>query len=103
VTAVEHETDAAISARFENTGREPLPAARPRQYLTLPIQPNDAARPLLRSYSLSRPPDASCYRIAVKRQHDGAASGYLSDRLAVGDQLDVAAPRGAPDPADPAR
>jgi ferredoxin-NADP reductase len=32
--------------------------------------------------------------ITVKREHDGTASGYLHTRLAVGDQLDVAAPRG---------
>ena len=94
VTAVEHESDSVISIRFEDPDGKPLPAARPGQYLTLRIQPDDAARPLLRNYSLSGPPDAGYYRIAVKREHDGAASGYLHSRLAVGDQLDVAAPRG---------
>ena len=49
---------------------------------------------MLRNYSLSGPPDAGYYRIAVKREPDGAASGYLHTRLAVGDQLDIAAPRG---------
>jgi ferredoxin-NADP reductase len=49
---------------------------------------------VLRNYSLSGPPGAGYYRITVKREHDGAASGYLHTRLAVGDQLDVAAPRG---------
>jgi ferredoxin-NADP reductase len=49
---------------------------------------------VLRSYSLCGPPDAGYYRIAVKREHDGIASGYLHTRLVVGDQLDVAAPRG---------
>ena len=49
---------------------------------------------MLRNYSLSGPPDAGYYRIAVKRERDGAVSGYLHTRLAVGDQLDVAAPRG---------
>jgi ferredoxin-NADP reductase/ferredoxin len=48
----------------------------------------------LRNYSLSGPPDASYYRITVKREHAGAASGYLHTRLRVGDQLDIAAPRG---------
>ena len=93
-TAVEHESDSVISVRFEAPDGKPLPAARPGQYLTLRIQPNDAARPLLRNYSLSGPPDAGYYRIAVKRERDGAASGYLHSRLAVGDRLDVAAPRG---------
>jgi ferredoxin-NADP reductase/MOSC domain-containing protein YiiM/ferredoxin len=93
-TAIEHESDSVISIRFEDPGGKPLPAARPGQYLTLRVQPNDAARPLLRNYSLSSPPGGGYYRVAVKREHDGAASGYLHSRLAVGDQLDVAAPRG---------
>ncbi len=33
-------------------------------------------------------PAPDYYRITVKREHDGAASGYLHSRLAVGDQLD---------------
>ncbi len=94
VTAVEHESDSVISLRFEAPNAKSLPVPRPGQYLTLRIQPNDAARPLLRNYSLSGPPDAGYYRIAVKREQDGAASGYLHSRLAVGDELDVAAPRG---------
>ncbi|HEY4915499.1 MAG TPA: MOSC and FAD-binding oxidoreductase domain-containing protein [Solirubrobacteraceae bacterium] len=94
VTAVDHESDSVISVRLEDPDRKPLPAARPGQYLTLRIQPDDAARPLLRNYSLSGPPDAGYYRIAVKREQNGAASGYLHTRLTVADQMDVAAPRG---------
>ena len=43
---------------------------------------------------MSGPPGAGSYRITVKREHDGTASGYLHTHLAVGDQLDIAAPRG---------
>jgi ferredoxin-NADP reductase len=49
---------------------------------------------VLRNYSLSGPPGAPYYRITVKREHDGASSSYLHTRLAVGDKLDIAAPRG---------
>ena len=49
---------------------------------------------MLRNYSLSGPPGAGYYRITVKREPGGAVSGYLHTRLAVGDQLDIAAPRG---------
>ena len=94
VTAIEPESDSVISIRLEDPDGAPLPAARPGQYLTLRIRPDDAQRSLLRNYSLSGPPDAGYYRITVKREHDGAASGYLHTRLAVGDQLDIAAPRG---------
>ena len=94
VTAIERESDSVISIRLEDPDGAPLPAARPGQYLTLRIQPDEGQRSVLRNYSLSGPPDAGYYRITVKREHDGAASGYLHSRLSVGDQLDIAAPRG---------
>jgi ferredoxin-NADP reductase/ferredoxin len=49
---------------------------------------------MLRNYSLSGRPGAAAYRITVKREREGVVSGYLHTRLAVGDELDVAAPRG---------
>jgi ferredoxin-NADP reductase/MOSC domain-containing protein YiiM/ferredoxin len=94
VSAIELESDAVVSIRLEDPDGEPLPAARPGQFLTLRVRPDGSERSVLRNYSLSGPPDAGWYRIAVKREHDGAASGYLHTRLAVGDRLDVAAPRG---------
>jgi ferredoxin-NADP reductase/MOSC domain-containing protein YiiM/ferredoxin len=94
VTGIERESDSVISIRFEDPDGTPLPPARPGQYLTLRIHPASAERSVLRNYSLSGPPAAGYYRITVKRERDGAASGYLHARLAVGDELDVAAPRG---------
>ena len=94
VTAITRESDSVISIRLEDPKGAPLPAARPGQYLTLRVRPDKDQRSLLRNYSLSGPPGGGFYRITVKREHDGAASGYLHTRLAVGDQLDVAAPRG---------
>jgi ferredoxin-NADP reductase/MOSC domain-containing protein YiiM len=94
VAAFERESDSVISIRLEDPGGAALPAARPGQYLTLRIQPDNGQRSVLRNYSLSGPPEAGYYRITVKREHDGTASGYLHARLAVGDQLDIAAPRG---------
>jgi ferredoxin-NADP reductase/MOSC domain-containing protein YiiM/ferredoxin len=94
VTGIEPESDSVISIRLEDPNGDPLPAARPGQYLTLRIQPDDKQRSVLRNYSLSGPPGAGYYRITVKREHDGTASRYLHSRLAVGDQLDIAAPRG---------
>ena len=94
VTAITRESESVISIRLDDPNGAPLPAARPGQYLTLRVQPDKQKRSVLRNYSLSGPPDAGYYRITVKREHDGAASGYLHTRLAVGDQLDIAAPRG---------
>ncbi|MFF2129104.1 MOSC domain-containing protein [Streptomyces olivochromogenes] len=70
-----------------------LPAAHAGQYLTLRIR--EAGRPApVRSYSLSSTPDAGCYRISVKHEPHGTASGYLTTRLRPGAILDAAAPHG---------
>jgi ferredoxin-NADP reductase/MOSC domain-containing protein YiiM len=94
VAAITRESDSVISIRLEDPDGAELPAARPGQYLTLRVQPDGHRSSLLRNYSLSGPPDAGYYRITVKHETEGAASGYLHTRLAVGDQLDIAAPRG---------
>jgi ferredoxin-NADP reductase/MOSC domain-containing protein YiiM len=70
-----------------------LPAARAGQYLTLKV--TGAGQPVpVRSYSLSSAPDAGTYRISVKQEPHGVASGYLNQDLRPGTLLDVAAPRG---------
>ena len=94
VTVITRESESVVSIRFDDPRGGPLPAARPGQYLTLRIQPDGQPRSLLRNYSLSGPPDSGYYRVSVKREPEGLASGYLHSRLAVGDRLDVAAPRG---------
>jgi ferredoxin-NADP reductase/MOSC domain-containing protein YiiM/ferredoxin len=94
VTGIERESDSVISIGLDDPDGAPLPPARPGQYLTLRIQPENEQRSLLRNYSLSGPPDTGYYRITVKREHAGAASGYLHTRLRVGAQLEIAAPRG---------
>jgi ferredoxin-NADP reductase/MOSC domain-containing protein YiiM/ferredoxin len=94
VDAITRESDSAISIRLEDPTGAPLPAARPGQYLTLRVKPDNQERALLRNYSLSGPPGAGYYRVTVKHEVGGAVSGYLHTRLAVGDELDIAAPRG---------
>src|SRR6185295_2477470 len=94
VTGIERESDAVRSIRLEDPEGAPLPPAGPGQYLTLRLRPEEAERSVLRNYSLSGPPGAGHYRITVKREPHGTASGYLHTRLTLGDGLDVAAPRG---------
>jgi ferredoxin-NADP reductase/MOSC domain-containing protein YiiM/ferredoxin len=94
VTGIERESDSVISIRLQDPDGARLPPARPGQYLTLRIQPDDQPRSVLRNYSLSGAPDAGDYRITVKHERNGTASGYLHTRLRVGDQLEIAAPRG---------
>jgi ferredoxin-NADP reductase len=94
VTGIHRESDSVISIRLEDPDGAPLPSPRPGQYLTVRIHPEGEPRSLLRNYSLSGPPGAGYYRITVKRETDGAASGYLHTRLRVGDELEIGAPRG---------
>ena len=94
VKAITHESGSAISVRLESPSGAALPPARPGQYITVRAQPDKQKRALLRNYSLSGPPGAGYYRFTVKREVGGIVSGYLHTGVAVGDQLDVAAPRG---------
>jgi ferredoxin-NADP reductase/MOSC domain-containing protein YiiM len=95
VTGIDRESDSVVSISLKDPDGAPLPPARPGQYLTLRLQPDEQGRSVLRTYSLSGQPGADCYRISVKREHDGVASGYLHSRIAAGDLLDIAAPRGS--------
>jgi ferredoxin-NADP reductase/MOSC domain-containing protein YiiM/ferredoxin len=94
VTAIDRESEAVISVRLEDPSGEPLPRPRPGQYLTVRVPSAGEQRSLLRNYSLSGAPAGGTYRISVKHEHDGAVSGYLHAHLGVGDQLEIAAPRG---------
>jgi ferredoxin-NADP reductase/MOSC domain-containing protein YiiM len=94
VTGTGQESETVISLHLADPGGESVPAALPGQFLTLRLHPDPAGQPLLRSYSLSGPPGARDYRISVKRESHGAGSQFLHTSVRVGDQLEVAAPRG---------
>ena len=95
VTAIDHESDSVISVRLVPADGGPAAPARPGQFLTVRLRPDPGAVPLLRTYSLSGAPNAESYRISVKREPHGAASGYLHTRLRVGDVIEAGAPRGS--------
>ncbi|HEX6527305.1 MAG TPA: MOSC and FAD-binding oxidoreductase domain-containing protein [Streptosporangiaceae bacterium] len=94
VTATEPESKSVTSLRLADPAAAALSAPSPGQFVTLRLQPQPEEPPLLRSYSLSGPPDAGYYRISVKREQHGAASQFVCDHVRSGDQLAVAAPRG---------
>ena len=93
VTKVVRETGQVSSIYLTAADSAALPAAQPGQYLTLRI--SDAGQPApVRSYSLSSATGDGSYRISVKQEPHGVASGYLNHALRPGATLDVAAPRG---------
>ncbi|WP_445152121.1 MOSC domain-containing protein [Baekduia sp. Peel2402] len=96
VAAVQRESDTIMSFSLVPPEGAGAGTVRAGQYVTLRVRadPDSAAPPLVRSYSLSALPGADgTLRISVKR--DGAVSRWLHDHVHAGDVLDVAAPRGA--------
>jgi ferredoxin-NADP reductase/MOSC domain-containing protein YiiM len=104
VAQVTRESDSVTSFVLNPTDAAPLPPAQPGQFVVLRMRPTPAEPPMLRSYSLSGPHGQAQYRISVKLEPQGAASGYLHGRVHVGDLLEVSGPRGSftLSPAEPA-
>jgi MOSC domain-containing protein YiiM/ferredoxin-NADP reductase/ferredoxin len=87
------ESGNVVSLELEPTDGQPVAAALPGQFVVLRLGP--ASGPALtRSYSLSGTPGAPTYRVSVKREVHGAASGYVDDDLKVGDIVQASAARG---------
>src|SRR6266700_2419748 len=93
VTKVVPESTTVSSIHLAAADGTRLPAARAGQYLTLRIPGAGTPAPV-RSYSLSSAPGVGSYRISVKREPHGTASGYLTTALRPGTVLDAAAPCG---------
>ncbi|MBY8339355.1 MOSC domain-containing protein [Streptomyces spinosirectus] len=93
VADVVAESATVTSIHLTATDGTRLPAARAGQYLTLRVPGAGQPAPV-RSYSLSSAPDTGSYRISVKHEPHGAASGFLTTGLRAGGLLEVAAPRG---------
>ena len=93
VRSTVQESASIMSITLDGVDGAPLPRARPGQYLTVRVTGAGEPAPV-RSYSLSSTPGAAHYRISVKREAHGLASGYLHDCLTPGALIDAAAPRG---------
>jgi ferredoxin-NADP reductase/ferredoxin len=88
------ETANVVSLELDAEDGRSLPRPVAGQFVTVKLAPEGGAPPLVRSYSLSGPPDGATYRITVKVEPHGAAGRYLQAAVDVGDRIDVAAPRG---------
>jgi ferredoxin-NADP reductase/MOSC domain-containing protein YiiM len=76
-----------------NDGSE-LPKWAAGQFITVRLRPGEEGPAWIRNYSLSNAPQSGIYRIGVKQEPNGAASNHIRRHVQVGDQIDVAAPRG---------
>jgi ferredoxin-NADP reductase/MOSC domain-containing protein YiiM len=95
VSQMNRESSSVLSLVLEAADGKPLSPALPGQFVVLRIHLKPDAPPVLRNYSLSDLPSADHYRVSVKLEDRGVASGYLHRELHAGDVLDVSAPRGA--------
>jgi ferredoxin-NADP reductase len=94
VTAVHDETRYVRSVSLADPDGTALPEWLPGQSITLRLFPDLSGAPLIRNYSLSNRPGSDEYRISVKHEPRGEASGLIHTQVKLGDFLDVAAPRG---------
>ena len=95
VSLIERESLDVFSFWLQAADDHPLVASLPGQFIVLLLRPEPSGPPLYRSYSLSGPPSAECYRVSVKIEPQGRAGAYLKSRVRVGDVLDASTPRGA--------
>jgi ferredoxin-NADP reductase/MOSC domain-containing protein YiiM len=95
VARIARESRSVVSFELEPSDGRPLAVALPGQFVALRLRIDPVAPPVLRSYSLSGPASAARYRISVKQEPHGVASGFLLDHVREGDVLDVSAPRGS--------
>jgi ferredoxin-NADP reductase/MOSC domain-containing protein YiiM/ferredoxin len=94
VVAKRSESATVLSLELEADDGAPLGRRLPGQFVTLKLEPGHGVPPLVRSYSLSGPPDSTRYRITIKVEPHGAAGRYLRATVDVGNRIKVAAPRG---------
>ena len=93
VEEVRRESAIITSFVLQTADGRPVVKHRPGQYLTfwfeIPGHP-----PVKRNYSISDAPNGRTYRISVKREPHGLASGWLHDEAQPGTLLKVAPPAG---------
>jgi ferredoxin-NADP reductase/predicted pyridoxine 5'-phosphate oxidase superfamily flavin-nucleotide-binding protein len=94
VVAKQPESADVTSFVFAARDGGPLPEFLPGQHLPLELELAGERAPVLRTYSLSGPPDAPLYRISVKREPLGLVSRALHDSLEVGAFVAAGTPQG---------
>ncbi|UFN47492.1 NO-inducible flavohemoprotein [Roseomonas sp. OT10] len=94
VERVERESAVITSFTLRPQDGGPVLRHRAGQYLTFRLDIPGQVPGLKRNYSISSVPGGETYRISVKREPHGVASGWLHDHAAPGTVLQVAPPAG---------
>ena len=93
VARVQAESPTVRSLDLEPADGGGVASYEPGQFLPVAFRPAGSEATLRRTYSLSTMVGGAFYRISVRREPGGAASGYLHD-AEVGTEILVQAPRG---------
>ena len=94
VTAIREETDEVRSIYLAPPSGEDIAGYLPGQFLTLRLNPERDSE-VVRTYTISDySAEENYYRISVKREQNGRASGFLHEKLDVGSSIDIKAPSG---------
>ncbi|WP_295473442.1 NO-inducible flavohemoprotein [uncultured Pseudomonas sp.] len=92
VVRKERESEQITSFWFEPEDGGAVVSFEPGQYLGLKLLID--GQEVRRNYSLSAQANGRGYRISVKREAGGVVSGYLHDRLQVGERIELFPPAG---------
>ncbi|MBU9809640.1 NO-inducible flavohemoprotein [Rahnella sp. C60] len=79
---------------LEPVDGKPVADFKPGQYLAVYIRDASLENQEIRQYSLTQAPNGKSYRIAVKREGQGAVSNFLHNFAQPGDIIHLAAPHG---------
>lgn len=94
VSAIHDESRHVRSISLNDPDGAALPEWLPGQSIAVRLRTQVEGAVVVRNYSLSNAPGSADYRISVKREPHGLASGQIHAHVHPGDLLDVAAPRG---------
>ncbi|WP_064792469.1 NO-inducible flavohemoprotein [Shewanella woodyi] len=97
VTQKREESSLVTSFVFTPVDQQPVIGYEPGQYLGIKVAPTNHEFQEIRQYSLSDKPNASSYRISVKREAigiPGVVSNHLHDHLNLDDIVDIYPPAG---------
>lgn len=88
------QSDVITSFEFVPVDGKPVAGYRPGQYITIYINHDGFENQEIRQYSLTTAPNGQSYRIAVKREDQGAVSNFLHQHINEGDSIYLAPPCG---------
>ncbi|MCW4153345.1 NO-inducible flavohemoprotein [Halomonas sp. 18H] len=92
IASTRQESAVIRSFVLEPEDGQPVADFQPGQFIGVRLMIGDT--PVYRHYSLSGSPNGHSYRISIKRETDGLASGHFHECLGVGDVIELLPPAG---------